>query len=234
MPFKGLAEDFALLARELATQPNRSSALSAISHKTVETVDGAEYAAISLKNNLTYKTVAATGEVPPLVDQLQYDAEEGPCVDSLRDKARLIRSDDVTTDPRWPVFGQLASKSTPVISIMSHRLYLEDGSSLGALNIYSSKPAAFSDHALSTLDTLATHAAIALVKATAVEESRQLQQALTSNRVIGVAMGILMATYKTTLEESFDLLRLASQHSHQKLAEIALGVVETGQLELGR
>jgi AmiR/NasT family two-component response regulator len=49
-------------------------------------------------------------------------------------------------------------------------------------------------------------------------------------------MGIIMASYKVTREQAFDLLRLASQKSHRKVAEIAAEVADTGALphDLGK
>jgi hypothetical protein len=64
------------------------------------------------------------------------------------------------------------------------------------------------------------------------EKNEHLENALTSNRKIGAAMGILMANHKLTEQQAFDALRIASQHSHKKLHDIAFDVVETGHLEL--
>jgi GAF domain-containing protein len=235
MPFKGAAAEFAGLARELSVQPDLPSTLAAITRNAVETVQGAEFAAITLTSKGGhYRTVAETGDLPREVDRIQYATGEGPCVDSLREQAHVFRTDDVKTDPRWPVFGPLARERTDVVSMMSHRLYLEGDDNLGALNLYSREPAAFTDHSLSTLDMLATHAAIALAKAGAQAENQHLQTALASNRSIGTAVGILMATYKVTQDQAFDLLRMASQHSHRKLNDIARDVADTGTLDIGR
>lgn len=57
-----------------------------------------------------------------------------------------------------------------------------------------------------------------------------LEEALATNREIGQAIGILMATEHLTAEQAFDVLRTASQHSHRKLRAIAADVVETGTL----
>ena len=51
-----------------------------------------------------------------------------------------------------------------------------------------------------------------------------------NSRDIGCAMGVLMATHKVTREQAFDLLRMASQHAHRKLADIAAEVADTGTL----
>jgi hypothetical protein len=59
-----------------------------------------------------------------------------------------------------------------------------------------------------------------------------LGEALDSNRQIGQAVGILMASHKLTHEQAFDLLRGVSQHTHRKLRDVADGVNHTGALDL--
>ena len=41
-----------------------------------------------------------------------------------------------------------------------------------------------------------------------------------------------MHQHKITQQQAFDLLRIASQHTHRKLVDIATEVAETGTLEL--
>ncbi|PZS15750.1 MAG: hypothetical protein DLM57_12030 [Pseudonocardiales bacterium] len=57
-----------------------------------------------------------------------------------------------------------------------------------------------------------------------------LEQALATNRQIGQAIGILMATDHLTAAQAFERLRTASQHSHRKLRDVASDVIETGVL----
>ena len=45
------------------------------------------------------------------------------------------------------------------------------------------------------------------------ERADQLQQGLTTNREIGAAVGILMATHSISNDEAFAMLSRASQHS---------------------
>ncbi|MGX7680091.1 GAF and ANTAR domain-containing protein [Jatrophihabitans sp. DSM 45814] len=227
-----MADDFAEIARTIARQPNLPATLNAIVAHAAHTIPAAEEAAITVKQGRgKYQTVAATGDLPIAVDTIQYETEEGPCVDSLR-AHRVFHTDDLAADGRWPVFGRLATRATPVMSMLSHPLYLEDEETLGALNLYSTKPAAFTTTSVQVLNTLATHSAIAIAKANAEHRSVHLQVALATNRTIGVAIGILMATYKMTEQQCFDILRMASQNSHRKLRDVALGVVDTGTLDL--
>jgi hypothetical protein len=59
-----------------------------------------------------------------------------------------------------------------------------------------------------------------------------LETALISARRIGAAMGILMNRYQMTDEQAFDALRVASQHRHRKLRDVAEDVIMTGVLDL--
>jgi hypothetical protein len=65
------------------------------------------------------------------------------------------------------------------------------------------------------------------------DKSHNLTEALATNRQIGQAIGILMASYKLTSQQSFDLLRGVSQHTHRKLREVADEVNQTGTLLTG-
>ena len=62
------------------------------------------------------------------------------------------------------------------------------------------------------------------------DEAANLKIALTSNRQIGMAVGILMASEKVTSEDAFDLLRRQSTRTNRKLRDIAEEVTHTGQL----
>lgn len=230
----GLRSEFARLARELAKLPTLADTLQAVVDYAAAKVAGAEHAAITVKRGKqAYQTVASTGQLPLLVDSIQYETQEGPCLQALQG-GHVLRSDDLANDSRWPRFGRRAADATEVVSMMSHRLFIEDEETIGALNLYSRKPAAFAALPVTALDELATHVAIALARAAEHEQNQHLRTALESNRDIGVAMGVIMALHKVSKEQAFDALRVASQHTHRKLAVIAREVAETGELPLVR
>ncbi len=68
----------------------------------------------------------------------------------------------------------------------------------------------------------------------AEDRARQIRSALDSNRLIGTAVGIMMATYQLTAQQGFALLVRSSQHTNSKLREVAAVVVETGALPFRR
>lgn len=66
--------------------------------------------------------------------------------------------------------------------------------------------------------------------AQAENHASNLEQALSSNRTIGAAIGVLMTTRKVTSEAAFQLLRRASNESNRNLRDVADRVVLTGSL----
>jgi signal transduction histidine kinase/DNA-binding response OmpR family regulator len=64
----------------------------------------------------------------------------------------------------------------------------------------------------------------------AQDEAANLRVALSSNRQIGAALGIIMQRYRIDNDESFTLLRSISQRLNRKLRDIADDVIRTGDL----
>jgi GAF domain-containing protein len=228
-----LAELFSDLGKDLLSARGLDSTLGLLTRRSVEIVADAEYAAVSRGRNGRFETIGATGDVPAQVDRIQYELGTGPCVDAAIEEA-IFRTGNLLTDPRWPDFGKRAADETGIVSMLSVRPFLEDDDLVAALNMYSKQLGAFtaSDETVGMM--LATHASLAMTSARLHDDVAHLQRALRSNRGIGVAMGVLMSQYKVTEVQAFDLLRMASQHSHRKLVDIASDVTETGILDLPR
>jgi GAF domain-containing protein len=224
------AQRFADLARQLASQPTEEATWQAVVQAGRDTIAGAEEAGITTLRGNRFNSIAPTSELVNKVDAIQYELRSGPCVDAvLQDK--VFRSHDLEHDPRWPEFGKRAAAEQGVHSMLAFRLYLEDDDTIGGLNLYSTEHQAFSDEALILGEIVATHAAIVLSGSRHRDQVTNLQQGLQSNREIGVALGILMSRHRITRQQAFDLLRIASQHTHRKLHELALEVGEIGMLD---
>jgi hypothetical protein len=73
-------------------------------------------------------------------------------------------------------------------------------------------------------------AAVAIDRAALREQTQSLAIGLESNRLIGTAIGIVMANRRTTYGVAFDMLKTCSQHTNRKLRQIADEVVLTGEL----
>jgi ANTAR domain/GAF domain len=224
-----LATMFARLERELASMTQADDVLRLLTARAVELVPGAELAGITRGRNGRFETVAATDELVHRVDSVQYELGSGPCVDAVL-AATVYNAPDLRSDQRWLEFGGRAAE-LGVLSMLSFRLFTENNPDLIAgLNLYATKPSAFDDASESIGMLFATHGALAVAGAVAQEKADNLAVALKNSREIGVAMGVLMAQYRITRDDAFNLLRIASQRMHRKLAEIAIEVADTGSL----
>jgi GAF domain-containing protein len=228
----GLAVLFGEFGERLARVNTSGDALGALSQLAVQVLVPPQDAGVTQSRNGRFATVASTGELPVAVDRIQYELRDGPCVDAV-EYDPVYRTGDLRTDERWPEFGKRAYDQTGVLSMLAVRIFVEEDATAGmALNMYSTVPDAFSERDVVLAQLLAAHGALAVAAATARERTGHLEIALESNRDIGIAIGVLMTQYKITRESAFDLLRLASQHAHRKLAEIAHDVTETGTITL--
>ncbi len=195
--------------------------LQSVVERAVEVVPACEWASVSLRRRRNQvETVASSSDIAREADELQYELEEGPCLEAVvsgqpRLSNRLEQSED------WPRWGPRAAK-IGVHALLGIHLSTDD-EVLGALNLYAGTADAFTREDLDIAEIYVTHATNAL---TAARISSGLRTALHSRHMIGVAQGILMHTYDLNLDQSFELLRRYSSHSNTKLAEVAEHVVE--------
>jgi hypothetical protein len=227
---RDLTDRFAIVATSLLEAKDLASAFAMLAQLGVDTVPSAEHAGITVLRRGEFETPSATSDLPPRVDAIQYELGSGPCVDAVLDDT-VYRCGDLAADPRWPEFGARAVAETGVHSMLSFRLFCEDDDVLAALNLYARPVDAFDDNATLIGGVFATHGGLALAAAGRQERVQNLEQALDSNREIGVAIGVLMTSHLLTQQQAFDLLRMASQRSHRKLRDVAAGVAESGVLE---
>jgi hypothetical protein len=227
-PTTRLASAFAAIAENLYAADSFDDVLMRIAHTAVSTVAGCEMASVTLGEQGSYQTAATTDLAASVVDQAQYDAQEGPCLDAV--DAPIVYAQSFP-DTRWPT---LASRPADLgaQSAASYRLAgsgLATGGTGGSLNTYGTEPDAFSDEAQQIGLILAAHASVA---AGAVRErgeledlAQNLNKALLSRDVIGQAKGILMERLNISPEEAFDILRRSSNRLNEKLHAVALRLV---------
>lgn len=219
-----VAEDLASVARQLESETTPVQTWQRIVDLAVDKLDGCEMAAISLVHS--FKRIDTPVYTDPLalrVDEIQYETGQGPCVDSIRDH-EVVETSDLLADDRWPQFGRRASEATGIRSMVGFRLFVREDT-LGALNLYSTRAAAFDDDARQIGALFAAHAALAMANAAEHEHGVNLESALESSRVIGVAVGILMEQSSVSRAAAFRILSLASQRSNVKLRDLAERIV---------
>lgn len=226
-----LAEQFGVLARTLLDVDTVAEVLERVVRATREIVPGAELVSVTLRENGQFTTPFSTDAKADEIDQVQFAADEGPCLEAIRTGGSgFAWSADLAADDHWPTFGPRAAE-LGMGSLLGVGLFPGgEPPRYGALNIYSTRA-----HGLDTADRniallLASHASVALARARDVSAARleatQLTAALQSRDVIGQAKGILMERRGLDAAAAFDVLRSASQDLNVKLTEIAATLVE--------
>jgi GAF domain-containing protein len=223
-----IAKVFATVASDLATQPDIDSVSDRIA-RVATTVLGCQWAqVVRLGNRGTLEYRTPDDVTLAMLMKLTADSEGDLVADAVGGAGVLV-VDDFATDRRWPEFTARLMEETPIRSAMAFSLQLGD-EALGAVLMLSTEERYFSPAMQETGALLAEHAAIALAHASSVRRANNLDVALTTNRKIGVAVGVLMVRHGVTDEQAFAMLRKASQHLHRKLRDIADYVAMAGEL----
>lgn len=226
--WRGFAQQMASLARDLLAQESVNDTLRRITAAATELVADCDAAGILILRGGNVQSLAPTEQVVIDSDELQGRVGEGPCFDAARTSTgeRRFRIADFTDEAvRWPRYVPEARKLN-LGSMMGFLLFTED-EDLGALNMYSFRPGAFTEADETAGWLLASHAAVAFSSA---RTHAQLQEAIGTRHTIGEAMGILMGRHRLTEDQAFATLRRYSQDHNVKLREVAARVCERGAL----
>ena len=225
-PLESLAEVFGDLAVEMQAQKGSTDTLQSIVEAAPKVVPGARWAGISLVEGTKIVSEVPTSRSVAELDQLQSDLNQGPCLTALREY-HTVHIDDMRTETRWPDFGREAQQRG-MRSMLSFQLFVRS-ENLGALNLYSDEPGAFSEDSFLIGEILAQHAAVAMIGAAA---ETQFENALATRDVIGQAKGMLMQRDNLTGLQAFSLLTRASQQSNIKLVDVARWLVNEHESKL--
>jgi GAF domain-containing protein len=169
------------------------------------------------------ETPAATGDLARACDELQNKLDDGPWRTAVEESHPVLVS-DVGADARWPEFGRAAA-DLGVGAVLAVPLVTPRGIA-GTVNFYARATDAFDTDDEVIGAAFGVHAGVALAHA---ELEANLRVGLRTREEIGRAVGILMERHRITAKEAFDLLVVASQHSHRKLRDIAAWMAETGE-----
>jgi GAF domain-containing protein len=198
----------------------------------VDLVPGCDHACITtLGGGLAPELQAATDDVAARVDRLEWETGEGPCVDAILTQ-RFEWDPDITRDPTWPKLAQRVIEETPVRGMIGFRIIAGERK-VGALNLFSDEPGAFTEQAADAAAILAAFASVAVTAAGQKAEARSLREGLASNREIGKAVGLLMATHAVGDEQAYAMIREASNALNLRLSRLARDIVEEHNSQAG-
>jgi hypothetical protein len=225
VPFDEAADAFAGLAAVLYRSDSYAEVYEQLCRTAVDLVPGCDHACITtVRAGRQAELLASTDEIAARVDRLEWESGEGPCVDAILSD-RFECDPDITKDPTWPKLAARVLRETPVRGMVGYRILMGDRK-IGALNLFSDRPGALTQTGADAGAVLAAFASVAITAANEKAEARSLREGLASNREIGKAVGLLMATHSIGDDEAFEVLRQASTSLNRRLADIARDLVE--------
>lgn len=217
-------DQFAILAQRLRDGRTVAEVHRIVVESAPRLVDGCDRAAIGiLEKDGRFHSAAATDDVMRLIDELQDKLGEGPCLEASTDQVVKV-DNDITRHSSWPRLAEAVVARTPVRAMLAVPLFA-DSRRAGALNVFADRTDAFDGDAIAQATVLASFSSVAAASAGHSERAAQYEAGMATNREIGAAVGILMATHGISQDDAFAMLSHASQRLNRKLRDIATNIV---------
>jgi GAF domain-containing protein len=176
--------------------------------------------------------VAVSDAAVELLEQVQYDFGEGPCVAAYA-QDRVVAVEDLAAAPAWDRLAAVGG-GLQVRGVLSVPVRLA-GQPVGTLDVCAARPRAWPVEAVEAVGAFATVTAELIRSGVELAvrdlEVAQLRQALANRVWIEQAKGVLAATQGVSPEAAFGQLRARARSSRRRLADLAREVVQQAQRE---
>jgi GAF domain-containing protein len=192
-------------------------------------VDGAGLMLLAADDHLRY--VAASDEPGRVLEQIQEEVGEGPCIAAF-DTGKPAATSNALTDQRWPAFGRLVAEHG-IHAVLGVPVDLQGGP-IGTLNVYSVGPHEWDSSEKDAITAYARLAATLLSSAVNAEVNdtiaKQLQRALEHRVLIEQAKGILMERHGIDAQTAFERLRRQARSRQERLTDLARRMIDAVSL----
>ncbi len=222
-----VAAALANAARDISSAEDLDATLELIVGVARDSMPGVDEVGVSIVHaDGRVETRAATGPRVLELDELQVTVGEGPCLHAMS-TGETVRVHHLRHEQRWPRFvpGAIALGLRSSLG-----LRVSVGSNpAGALNVYSFTADEIDEDSVQLAELFAAHVGLALGHARRLEN---LNAALATRKVIGLALGILMERLEIDEDRAFAYLTRMSATLETKLRDVAASVVEEHQSRL--
>jgi GAF domain-containing protein len=223
-----LSERFVALADSLVADFDVVELLEGLVHSCVDLLDVDQGGLLLIDQRGHLQPVAASDEATRLLELLQLQSDEGPCLECVASGTTVSVPDLSTEQERWPTFSS-AAMSQGFSAVHALPLRLRD-ETIGGLNLFTSgaRPTLDADD-LRIAQALADVATIGILQQRSLSRSsllaEQLQNALNSRIVVEQAKGVLAERGTLDMPTAFARLRQYARAHHLKLSDVAANVV---------
>ena len=171
----------------------------------------------------TLNFVAASSERMRLIELIEIQSNEGPCLDAFRGGEPVVNVEVLEQADRWPTFVEFA-RENGFQSVSAVPMRVRD-TVIGALNLFEAGPSRLSDRDVVLAQAFAHVATIGILHERSLREAEavatQLRGALQSRIAIEQAKGLVSERAGVSIETAFDLLRKYARRNNLRLREVA-------------
>lgn len=223
-----LAETLVELADSLVDEFDIVELLTLLTDRCVELLDVSAAGLMLADPGQDLAVMAYSSDAMRLLELLELETQEGPCVDCYRTGVPVVNQDLADAADRWP-------RVTPAVRAAGfesvHALPLRlRGNTIGALNLFRAGTGRLSEADVAAGRALADIATITILQHNASLEAQvlneQLTQALQSRIVIEQAKGVLAEAAQLDMAEAFDRLRHHARSHNLRLTDVAQAIVD--------
>lgn len=181
-----------------------------------------------MSGDIPHGSACSSDEVSALIEQLQFDLGEGPCIDAYRDDRPVLEPDlREPSNPRWPAFRG------PVLAAGADAVFgfpMGVGAvHLGALNMYRDRPGPLTDAQHADALVMADVAADALLMMQANAPPGQLASALADGGnfqpMVHQASGMVAGQLDVSVAQALVRLRAHAFGTGRPLPDVSADVV---------
>jgi transcriptional regulator with GAF, ATPase, and Fis domain len=174
------------------------------------------------------QVMAYSTEAVRLLELLQLQTNEGPCLDCFHNDEAISAPDLTQTADRWPQFTPRAAREGfRAVHALPMRLR---SMTIGALNLFSTQPGPLPPNDLRVGQALADVATIGILHERALRRSEilteQLQTALNNRITIEQAIGMLAERTGLDFPDVFTRLRAHARRNRMRLSDVARDVLD--------
>ncbi|MGD0055151.1 MAG: GAF and ANTAR domain-containing protein [Acidimicrobiales bacterium] len=220
------------LADNLVDEFDVIDVLTMLTHRCVETID-VDAAGVMLSSpGGELQFIASSSEEMRLLELLQIQVDEGPCVECFRDGNAIVNRALTDHIERWPRFSPRAiALGFRSVHCLPMRLR---GRTIGALNLFRTEAGTLNEEDVIAAQGLADVATIAILQHRISLDAKtlnfQLSNALNSRIIIEQAKGMVSQATHCDMNQAFARLRNHARNHNLGLTTVATMVVE-GALE---
>ncbi len=225
-----LSETFVELTDTMVADFDVIDFLQVLTDRSAQLLDVSAAGLLLADHRGELRVVAASSEGARVLEVLQVELGEGPCLDCFR-TGRAVTATDLGTDRRWPRFADAAAQAGfAAVQALPMRLREQV---IGALNLFRAAPGEFDPENVRVGQALADVATIGLLHERNMRRrdtlNEQLQAALNSRVVIEQAKGKLAERLGLDMDQAFAVLREYARTRNLRLSELARAFIDGTQ-----